>query len=102
MVPSVAWMEKLKVPTTALPTVTVNAAPPEVGRTGLGEIEQVAGAPDVQESVTLLVEPFTAVSVPFHVTFWLTTVVFGVAVTARLKLGPFTLTCADGLDAWLA
>jgi hypothetical protein len=60
---------KLNVPAVALPNVTVNAAPPTVGISVEGVIPQVPGAPAVHASVTLPLYPFTAVSVPFHVTF---------------------------------
>jgi hypothetical protein len=52
-----------------LPTVTVNAAPPAVGVSVEGVIAHVAGAPAVHVNVTLPLYPFTAVSVPFQVTF---------------------------------
>jgi hypothetical protein len=68
-VPSVPWIAKLNVPAVALPTVTVNAAPPAVGASVEGVIPHVAGAPAVHVSATLPLYPLTAVSVPFQITF---------------------------------
>jgi hypothetical protein len=68
-VPSVPWIVKLNAPVVALPSVTVNPVPPAVGVTVGGVIPQVPGAPAVHVNDTLPLYPFTAVSVPFHVTF---------------------------------
>jgi hypothetical protein len=51
-VPSVPWIVKLNVPTAALPNVTVKGAPAAVGVIGVGVVH-VAGAPTVQDTVTL-------------------------------------------------
>jgi hypothetical protein len=45
-------MVKLNVPTDALPNVTVNGAPAAVGVIGAGAVH-IAGAPAVQDTVTL-------------------------------------------------
>jgi len=68
-VPSVPWIVKLNAPVVTLPNVTANAAPPVVGVNVGGVIPHVPGAPTVHVSVTLPLYPFTAVNVPFHVTF---------------------------------
>jgi hypothetical protein len=86
-VPSVPWIVKVNVPGVALPSVTVNGAPSAVGVTVSGELVQGTGCPAVQVSVTLPLYPSSAVNVPLHVTFWFTTVVFGVAAAAILKFG---------------
>jgi hypothetical protein len=59
----------LNAPVVALPSVTANPAPPAFGVTVAGTIPQVAGAPAIHVKVTLPLYPFTAVSVPFQVTF---------------------------------
>ena len=51
-VPSVPWIEKLNVPTAALPNVTVKGAPVAVGVIGAGVVH-IAGAPAVQDTITL-------------------------------------------------
>jgi hypothetical protein len=86
-VPSVPWMLKLNVAVVALPTVTVKAAPPEVGTNDDGVNVQVPGAVPAQLRFTLVLYPWSAVSVPFHVIFCPATVEFGVAVTASVKSG---------------
>jgi len=91
-VPSVPWIVKLNVPAVVLPSVTVNSAPPAVGVTAAGVIKHVPGAPAVHVSATLPSYPSSAVSVPVHVTFSFTTVVFGVAVTAIVKSGTSFVT----------
>jgi hypothetical protein len=68
-VPSVPWTIKLNVPVVALPTDTVNAAPPAVGVNVSGVTPHVPGYPPAQLSVTVPLYPFDAVSVPCHVTF---------------------------------
>jgi len=83
---------KLNAPAVALPRVTVNAAPPAVGVTADGTIPHIPGDPAVHVNVTLPLYPFAAVSVPFHVTLWLATEVFGVAVTAIAKSGTGPVT----------
>jgi len=90
-VPSVPWIVKLNVPVVALPNVTANAAPGAVAVTVGGVIPHVPGAPAVHVSATLPLYPYSAVSVPFHVTFRFSTVAFGVAVTAIAKSGAATL-----------
>jgi hypothetical protein len=78
-------MVKLNAPAAALFNMTVKGAPAVLGVTFDGVIPQVAGAPAVQVSATLRPYPFIAVSVPFHITFWLTTVVLGLVATAIAK-----------------
>jgi hypothetical protein len=60
---------KLKTPAVELPSVTVNATPAAVGVSVAGTIPHMLGAPAVQANCTLLLYPFSAVSVPFQVTF---------------------------------
>jgi hypothetical protein len=85
-------MLKLNVAAVALPTVTVKAAPAEVGTNDDGLNVQVPGAVPIQLRRTLVLYPWSAVSVPFHVIFWLTTEEFGVAVTASVKSGAGAVT----------
>jgi hypothetical protein len=49
------------------PTVKVNDAPDVSGVTGFGEKPQVGGADPIQVSVTELLYPAAAVSVPFTI-----------------------------------
>ena len=91
-VPSVPWTLKLNVPVVALPTVTVNAAPPAVGTSIEGFTEHVPGAAPEQLSVTLAPYPFTEVSVPLHTTLCPATVEPGVAVTASAKFAIAAVT----------
>jgi hypothetical protein len=67
--PSVPWIVKLNAPVVAPPSVTVNETPLAVGVSVAGVIHLVPGTAPVHVNVTLPLYPFTAVSVPFQVTF---------------------------------
>jgi hypothetical protein len=104
-------MVKLKIPVLALPTVTVNGAPLEVGTNDAGASVHVPGLPVPQERLTLWLYPLTAVNVPFHVTVWAASAAAGVAVTATTKSGTGAITArvrvrvlgvgAPALVAWM-
>jgi hypothetical protein len=68
--PPVASRLKLKVAEAGLATVRVKGAPAVVGVMGFGENVQVCGAVPMQLSVTELLYPATAVSVPLIVPCW--------------------------------
>ena len=68
-----AMMLKLYIPQTALPTVTINGAPPAVGTTLAGAAEHVGGAPSPQLRFTALSYPFSDVSAPLKFTVLFTT-----------------------------
>jgi hypothetical protein len=101
-VPSVPWMVKLNVPAAVLPSVTVNGAPAVVGSATVGAIVHIPGAPAVQINATLPAYPSIAVSAPFQVTFWLVTVVLGVAVSASEKSAPAAVTVSSRVCVFAA
>jgi hypothetical protein len=66
----VPFTPKLYVWATPLFTVAVNATPPAVGVTDVGDMVQVGGAAAPQVRFTALAYPFSAFNVPLNVAVW--------------------------------
>jgi hypothetical protein len=85
-------MAKVNAAAVELPSVTANGAPAIVGIKVFGFGAQIPGAPAVHDRLTVPPYPSIDVKVPFQLTFWLTVVVAGAAVTEMEKSGTGTVT----------